>query len=151
MKKNRFADLMIGVLMMALAVAVLLLSGSLAQAKVGLGPAGYPRAVAIIMLVLGLVMVVSTLIKGMPKLVWKPDRQMFLRVAGTVVISFVYLWLLNQIGFLFLTPFYLFALMWIFRYPNLKVAALASIGSSILIYLLFTKVFMVFLPEFTLF
>ena len=151
MKKNRFADLMIGVLMMALAVAVLLLSGSLAQAKVGLGPAGYPRAVAIIMLVLGLVMVVSTLIKGMPKLVWKPDRQMFLRVAGTVVISFVYLWLLNQIGFLFLTPFYLFALMWIFGYQNLKVAALASIGSSVVIYLLFTKAFMVFLPEFALF
>ncbi len=151
MKKNRFADLMIGVLMMALAVAVLLLSGSLAQAKVGLGPAGYPRAVAIIMLVLGLVMVVSTLIKGMPKLVWKPDRQMFLRVAGTVVVSFIYLWLLNQIGFLFLTPFYLFALMWIFGYQNLKVAALASIGSSVVIYLLFTKAFMVFLPEFALF
>ena len=151
MKKNRFADLIIGVLMIALGIAVMVLSGNLAQAKVGLGPAGYPRAVAIIMLVLGLVMVVSTLIKGMPKLVWKPDRQMFLRVAGTVVVSFIYLWLLNQIGFLFLTPFYLFALMWIFGYQNLKVAALASIGSSVVIYLLFTKAFMVFLPEFALF
>jgi len=151
MKKNRFADLIIGVLMVLLGIVVLVLSQGLAQAKVGLGPAGYPRAVAIIMLVLGLVMVISTLAKGLSRMTWQPDRQAFLRVAGTVLISFVYLWLLNRIGFLFLTPFYLFALMWIFGYKNLKVAALASIGSAVVIYLLFTKAFMVFLPEFSMF
>ena len=151
MKKNQFADLMIGLLLVVLGIAVLILSGGLAQAKVGLGPAGYPRAVAVIMLVLGLIMVISKLAQGLPKLDWKPDKQATIRVVGTVVISFIYLWLLSHIGFLFLTPFYLFTLMWIFGYQNLKVAALASIGSAVVIYLLFTKAFMVFLPEFSLF
>lgn len=151
MKKNQFADLFIGLMLVAVGIAVLVLSGGLAQTKTGLGPAGYPRAVAIIMLVLGTIMVITKLAHGFPKLEWKPDRQATLRVVVTVVVSFIYLWLLSHIGFLFLTPVYLFALMMIFGYQNLKVAALASIGSAVIIYLLFTKAFMVFLPEFSLF
>ena len=47
MKKKPFSELVIGLACIALGVAVFIAAGSLQQVKLGIGPAGMPRFVAV--------------------------------------------------------------------------------------------------------
>ena len=54
LKKKPFSELVIGLACIALGVAVFIAAGSLQQVKLGIGPAGMPRFVAVLLMVLGL-------------------------------------------------------------------------------------------------
>ncbi len=151
MKESKFPDLAAGLLFTGVAVAVYLMSGSLTTVKLGLGAGGYPRTVAVMMFVLGLVMTVKSLWKGLPRPQFRMEKAAMFRLAMMLAATVAYVLLMRPIGFLFLTPFYLFGAMLIFGHRKYPAAAVISVVSSVVIYLIFTKAFMVFLPEFSLF
>ena len=146
MKKKPFSELVIGLACIALGVAVFIAAGSLQQVKLGIGPAGMPRFVAVLLMVLGLaqtVMAVSTGVKP-PEL--KMDKKAASLFAAAVAMSVAYVLLVETIGFLILTPLLLIGLMVLFGERNLVKMLIIAAVTTACIWLLFTKVFMIFLP-----
>jgi len=151
LKKKPFSELVIGLACMALGLAVFIAAGSLQTVKLGIGPAGMPRFVAVLLMVLGLAQTVTAVSTG----VKKPEFQVDKRAAGlfgaAVVMSVVYVLLVETIGFLIMTPLLLIGLMYLFGERSIvKMLVIAAI-TTICIWLLFTKVFMIFLPVGNLF
>jgi hypothetical protein len=74
-------------------------------------------------------------------------------VSVVVLTVFVYFYVqaIQLIGFLYITPFFLAALMWISGARKIKEIIILSAVSTVGIYLFFQKVFKVILPQGTLF
>jgi putative tricarboxylic transport membrane protein len=70
------------------------------------------------------------------------------RVRLTFLLILFYLILLEPIGFLITTALYLFFQFWVLtrRKPNLPLYGIIAVSTSVIIYYLFVKVFVLFLP-----
>ena len=146
MKKKPFSELVIGVACMALGVAVFIAAGSLQKVKLGIGPAGMPKFVAVLLMVLGLAQTVTAVSTGVKKPEFKVDKKAASLFAAAVVMSVVYVLLVDTIGFIIMTPLLLIGLMWLFGERNIVKMLIIAAITTVCIWLLFTKVFMIFLP-----
>ncbi len=66
---------------------------------------------------------------------------------GAVVSSLAYLVLLTPVGFLVLTPLYLFALGWVLQYNSLPKLAAFSVVTPIVLFLVFNNLMNILLPS----
>lgn len=146
MKETKKVDLWTGVALMIVSVGVWILTAKLPVPKRGIGPGSYPRVVATVLFLLGLVLSLSNIKGGYPKSTEAVNWSHLGRAALLALMSFIYVSLLKPIGFPLLTPFFLFAIIMLFGYKRWKRAVLVSIGATAVIFILFNVVFMVFLP-----
>ncbi|NCC65179.1 MAG: hypothetical protein EOM15_11045, partial [Spirochaetia bacterium] len=94
------------------------------------------------MIILGSSLALGNLIGGFPK----PDFSIenpkgWLKILILLVVTFVYIWLLRSLGFLLLTPFYMGFLLKLFNHRDYKRIVAISLLTTIVLYLLFVKVF----------
>lgn len=151
MKKKPFSDLVIGLSAVALGIVVLLLSGKLQTVKLGIGPAGFPRFIAALLIILGAVMAVPALLRGVEKPRVQVEKKAASLFLAAIAMSLVYVCLVSRVGFLIMTPLLLFGMMWLFGERKLPLMIAVSLITTIVIWLLFTKVFHIFLPSCRLF
>jgi putative tricarboxylic transport membrane protein len=150
--ETKAADLLMGVIFLSLGLVVFFASRSLPSARFGLGSGGYPMTVGVMLAILGLVQTVTSLAKwGLPKFSFPQDKRELFLIGVAAASTFMYLFLLRHLGFLLLTPIYLFGFMILFGYRKYITAGIVSLCVSTGIFFLFTRVFLVFLPEFNLF
>ena len=151
MKDTRFVDFVVGLLFIVLGVVFFFLSDGLQSVKLGIGPAGFPKFVSVMLAILGATLSISTARKGfsLPKM--KINKRPALLVTATIVLCFVYVKLVQTVGFVYLTPVFLFLLMLLFGNKRYVFSAVISIVTTVCVWLLFTKVFMIFLPACRLF
>lgn len=146
MKETKRVDFWTGFVLMLVSVGVWILTANLPVPKRGIGPGSYPRVVAGMLFVLGLITTLTNLQGGYPKASGIINWKQMGRAALLAIMSLVYVRLLNLIGFPLLTPFFLFAVIMLFGFNRWKMAALVSMGTTAIIFILFNIVFMVFLP-----
>ena len=103
------------------------------------------------LIILGICQTAISLFQGVRKPELKADRTKVIRLVALVGAMVVYLWLLPHIGFVIMTPILIIALMLLFGIRRWLLGLVIAIVFTIIVYLLFTRVFMVFLPGFTLF
>lgn len=151
MKKTRFADLMIGLLFILLGIAVYYGASQLQTVKLGIGPGGFPRFVSIFMLILGVCMTVSVLKDGMPKPEFHIDTKTLFPLLASIALCILYACVVSTLGFVICTPILLFAMMLLYGSRKYLQCIVISIAATLVIWLLFTKVFMIFLPACRLF
>ena len=157
MKENKATDFFIGIGIVVFGIVVFMLSSALPSAPTGLGSRGYPMFLAIWMVVLGLALALPIALKGELKGKLKiqfsgfRDPQAVIKIVVCVATSFLYVFLVARLGFLLLTPIYLFGLMMLFGYRKYILAGVVSILLSVGVFFLFMRVFYVFLPTFRLF
>ena len=58
LKKKPFSELVIGIICMVLGAAVFIAAGNLQTVKLGIGPAGMPKFVSVLLMVLGTVIMI---------------------------------------------------------------------------------------------
>ncbi|MDD7445634.1 MAG: tripartite tricarboxylate transporter TctB family protein [Clostridiales bacterium] len=145
-KKKNFSELVIGVACIALGVAVYIASNGLQKVKLGIGPGGFPRFVAAALVILGVVQTVIALVNGVNAPKVKVDKHAAGMFAAAVILAFAYVLLVEKLGFLLLTPILLIAYMYLFGERSVLKMAIIAIITTVCIWLLFTKVFMIFLP-----
>jgi cell division protein FtsW (lipid II flippase) len=130
------------------------MAGKLPEAKKGLGPGDYPRVI------LGILFILGVILAGYAFYIYKKKtrqnenkfekgefKQVFLLVA---CVAF-YIKIQAYLGFIILTPFFMFAMMYIFGLRKwIKMAAI-SIVSTAVIYIIFNNFLYVLLPRFNLF
>ena len=140
-----------GILLMLLAAYWFYVANGMTKVEFGIGPGGYPMFVSAGLFVVGLILTLQSVIQGLPKPKGKIDRKTALRVVIFVVITFLYVRLLRPLGFVLLTPPYLFFACCFFKYRRKIVAGIASIVVTAILYIVFRMIFYVPLPVFRLF
>ena len=146
MKKKPFSELVIGLACIALGVVVFIAAGNLQTVRLGIGPAGFPKFIAIVLAVLGLAQTATALSTGVKAPEFNVDKKAASLFIAAVAMSFAYVLLVDMIGFLIMTPLLLLGLMYLFGERSIvKMLIIAAITTAC-IWLLFTKVFMIFLP-----
>jgi len=101
--------------------------------------------------VCGVILVLRALLSK--RVVVKPSRidtRFVLNLVGLVASFVLYLYLLKKLGFLITTAPFLFFAMYVFGYRKHFMNVVLSVIASLLIYYVFTMVFKVPLPRFSL-
>ena len=146
LKKKPFSELVIGIICMVLGAAVFIAAGNLQTVKLGIGPAGMPKFVSVLLMVLGLAQTMMALKAGVNPPKFDVDKRAASLFAAAVAMSVAYVLLVDTIGFLIMTPLLLVGLMVLFGERSIVKMLIISIITTVCIWLLFTKVFMIFLP-----
>ena len=144
-------DFFSGIGIMGFSVIVFILGEGMPKAELGIGPGDYPKFFAVFLFVLGLGLAAQSYLKRIKQNKKFYSKDGIIHVGGLLLITFLYIWAMPYIGFLYLTPFYLVAAMLFYGAKKLFTVSAVSIGFSIAIYWLFTSIFQVMLPRFTLF
>ncbi|MBR5302429.1 MAG: tripartite tricarboxylate transporter TctB family protein [Clostridia bacterium] len=145
-KKKPFSELVIGLACMALGVAVFIAAGNLQQVRLGIGPSGFPKFIAIVLGILGLAQTVTALSCGVEAPKFDVDKRAASLFIAAVAMAIAYVMLVTQIGFIILTPLLLIGLMYLFGERSIVKMLIIAVITTVCVWLLFTEVFMIFLP-----
>lgn len=147
-----------GIAIMAVSVAVFIMAGEMPTVPKGIGPGGYPMVISVALFFLGLALSIQNFPrKPKPGAPVKKDSgkpitwQMLKRPLLIGIVVFVYIRGMFYLGFLLLTPFFLFFTIWFFGYRRWLRSAVISILTTAIIYVVFYHGFQVLLPRFALF
>ena len=151
MKKTLFVDMVTGTALMLLAIFWFYEASKMARVELGIGSGGYPTVISVALFIAGLLLAARSIIKGLPKPEGKIDRKAALRVVIFVGVTVAYVQAMRFLGFLLLTPLYLFFACCFFQYRKKVVAAIASVCVTAVLYGVFRMIFYVGLPTFRLF
>ena len=121
-------------------------AGNLQTVKLGIGPAGMPKFVSVLLMVLGLAQTVTAVSTGVKAPEFNVDKKAAGLFAAAVAMSVAYVLLVETFGFIILTPLLLIGLMFLFGERNFVKMLLIAAVTTACIWLLFTKVFLIFLP-----
>jgi hypothetical protein len=150
-KDTRFVDMMTGIVIMLICAYWFIEASRMMKVELGIGPGGYPMFASGGLFIMGLLLTIQNIIKGLPKPQGKIDRKGMLRMLFFVAVTFVYVWAMKYLGFLLLTPPYLFFALYFFMYRKKLIAAIISIGVTAVLFIVFRIIFFVALPDFRLF
>jgi hypothetical protein len=150
-KKTLFVDMITGIALMLLSVYWFYQASKMPKVDLGIGPGGYPMFVSTGLFFMGLLLTIMSVRKGLPKPAGKIDRKAVLRMLIFITVSFAYVRAMRYLGFLLLTPVYIFFACWFFQYRKKHIAAIASIVITAVLYIIFRRFFFVPLPDFRLF
>ncbi len=145
-KKRPFSDLVIGVGAVLLGIVVVVLASRLQKVKLGIGPGGFPRFIGAALILLGAVQLIQVLRNGFAPPTIRMERQQLLLFLAAVAVCFLYVAGVPTAGFLLATPVLLFVMLLLYGNRNLPFCAILSIAVTVCLWLLFTKVFLIFLP-----
>jgi len=152
-------DFATGIGIMAISIAVYVIAGKMPNAKLGIGPGEYPTVIAVVLFFLGIAL-------SAQNIPWKKSKagnakkdadskpislQMIKRPFLIAIVVFAYIRGMFYLGFLLLTPFFLFFAIWFFGYRRYLRAAIISVMTTAIIYVVFYYGFQVLLPRFILF
>lgn len=151
MKDSKFVDFCTAITLLVLSVIVFYVSGDLPKPPVGIGSGDYPQFIAVALFLLAITLAVQSIKNGFPKHEKTADNKPFLRIIILLILIFVYVILLELIGFLVMTPLFLCGSAILYGYSKRKRLVLVSILFTGIIFFLFTNVFYIFLPTFSLF
>ena len=146
MKKKPFSELVIGIACIALGAAVFIAAGNLQQVKLGIGPAGMPKFVSVLLMILGVAQTIMALKNGVKAPEFNVDKKAASLFIAAVAMSAAYVLLVDMIGFLIMTPLLLIGLMYLFGERSFVKMLIIAVITTVCIWLLFTEVFMIFLP-----
>ena len=152
-KETRLADFIMGVLFMLLAAIWFIQANQMMKVDRGIGPGEYPKLIAMGLFIVGFLQVImnAKILKRFSGLEIKIDWKRLRRLAIYVAVTFVYVRLMNYLGFILLTPFYVFFACWFFGYRRYIINICVSLATTAIIHLVFRVLFLVILPEFRLF
>lgn len=136
---------------MVLAVLVFITANGMMKAEKGIGPGDYPKVIAVGLFILGAILSIDSFLRGFPKITEKFDSKPIARMLIFLVVTIAFVQLLKFLGFLFLTPFYLFFGMYYFGYRKWRAMVLVSVLVTLCIHIIFREIFFVMLPVFRLF
>ncbi|MDR1933961.1 MAG: tripartite tricarboxylate transporter TctB family protein [Spirochaetales bacterium] len=151
MKKTRRVDFGMGIGFMALAVFVFMSANQMLKVDKGIGPGDYPKVIAAGLFILGAILSIDSFLRGFPKIEVKFSWKPVARTAVFIAVTIVYVQLMRLLGFIFLTPFYLFFAIYYFGYRKWRTMILVGILVTAGIHLVFREIFLVMLPVFRLF
>lgn len=151
-------DFFIGLFMIGFSAFMYSVADRFPAAKQGLGAGDWPKLILSVLLLLGLILAGSSYL-SQRKLVKQGgkssyghyDKNELLHVLVLFLCVAAYIWLVGFFGFILLTPFFLFALMFIFGMRKWIKMGVISVVSTAATYLIFNTLLLVLLPRFNIY
>ena len=147
---NKAADFWIAVGIMVVSIFLYNNADKMPNSARGIGPGDYPKIICVVLIILSVLQIIRILFecKGFPLIDFKGINVVYLvRAFGMILLSWLYYTFLKRIGFLVLTPIYLFISFFLFGYKKWIRGIVYSVAFSAAVYFLFVKVFLVLLPK----
>lgn len=146
-------DFVVGICLVILFAGIYYMTGKMPQKELGLGPGDYPRVVVYGLGIMGLILSVQSFLKIRKKTEAekKFERGEILQVFYLILWVALYFGILPYSGFILLTPIFMFGMMYIFGLKKWIKMGILSVVTTVIVYILFDKFFLVLLPEFNLF
>ena len=147
---NKAADFWIAVGVLFVSIFLFINADKMPKSARGIGPGDYPKIICIVLIILCGLQIIRLLFecKGLPLIDFKKINLVYLgRAFAMILLSWLYYTFLKQIGFLILTPIYLFISFILFGYRKWIRGIIYSVAFSTAVYFLFVKVFLVLLPK----
>ena len=156
--ESRKRDLYLGIGFLLFSIGVWIASFSIKHLVVArIGSAFVPQLAATLLALLSIVLILQSVLQASrgTSMVEKSTEQETeaaskrkKRVRMTFLLILFYLIFLEPIGFLLTTALYLFLQFWVLarRKPNLPLYGIIAVSTSVIIYYLFVKVFVLLLP-----
>ncbi len=146
----RTVNIVIGIICIAFSIAILIMASSFSQTLIvdtGLGAEFFPRLVASGMIFLGSILIISA-IKDSSLSRKTSDvfnREMIKPLIGMGLII-LYALSITIVGYLVSTLIFCFILLHFFQVEKLVTKVVISVAFSVIIYLIFSKIFLINLP-----
>ena len=122
---------------MILGAVFFVLAGDLSAGSGGdVGPGFFPRAISVLMIVCGIAIIMGELKKNSPEMFFNSYVTKSLLMG---VISVAYVFLMQVIGFVLVTPVYIFAYLVLLNQKKMLINAAYSISITAAVYLVFAR------------
>lgn len=110
--------------------------------------AAFPKVIALILTVLNTILLVQAFVKK-EKVKQKKERERILpiRTIFTAILTIAYILLVNIVGFILLTPIYIFIISSELGYRNKAISIIVALATTFTIYLVFKVVLGVPVPS----
>ena len=146
------ADIFVGLLIFFISVAVFVMTQKfVGKVYTGYGPDRFPRFLAVIWSILGIMLIVNALRDKFFQEDMKITAYGLIRVSAVLGLTIAALVAMNYIGFIPATMAYIFLIMSYLKEKSWTGRIITSIGVTMGIYLIFKYVMVIPLPEFILF
>ena len=151
-------DFFIGVFMVVFSTVMYIVADKFPAAEKGLGAGDWPKLILSVLFVLGLIQSGYSFYRyrkevrqGGETKQSKYEKKELLHVFILFLCVVAYIKLVGLLGFILLTPFFLFALMFIFGMRKWIKMVIISVVSTAVTYLIFNTLLLVQLPRFNLY
>ena len=145
-KKKPFSELVIGLACIALGICVFVGAGSLQKVRLGIGPGGFPKFIAVVLMLLGAAQTIMAVSAGVEAPKFNVEKKAATLFVSAVAVTAAYVALLPTVGFILLTPVLMLIMMYLFGAREYLKMIIIAVVTTIVVWLLFTEVFMIFLP-----
>ncbi|MBR1920139.1 MAG: tripartite tricarboxylate transporter TctB family protein [Spirochaetales bacterium] len=139
-------SLVISVIMIAISLLIIVTAMSYPKSNAGVpGPGFFPTVLSVIVICLSFALIITQRkAEDVPVVLFSREQ---LPVYLSMGLVFVYLIMLNIVGFMISTPLFLIAVMKLFKVRKLWVILAVAFCTTVATYIVFTKVLSVILPS----
>ena len=146
------ADIFVGLLILFISASVFVMTQQFVErVYTGYGPDRFPRFLAVIWSILGILLIINALRNKYVEEDMKVTVFGLVRVAVILSLTLAALIAMNHIGFIPATMIYIFVVMSYLKEKSWTGRIITSVAVTMGVYLIFKYVMVIPLPEFTLF
>lgn len=148
---SKRSDVVSGTIVSLVGLIFLLSTIGMKKPRIGLGSAGFPRLVTACLIICGVLLIVRALLSKKEQAARsRIDSRFVFNLTGLIVSFILYVYLFKKLGFILTTGSLLFFAMYVFGSKKILLNAVLSVVTSIAIYYVFTIIFKIPLPRFSL-
>ncbi len=150
MRKNSKADIVAAICLLLVSFLVFWISKDFPSSKTGIGVSTFPKLLAGLLIIFSIVIIIQA-IKNSSFSKKEPTFKEFKKghklIIAVIIILIIYIQMLEVLGFILSSFLLLITLMFIFGERRKIILLLVPLLFSVILYLVFSKMAMVFLPE----
>ena len=150
MKQNSKADIVAAIFLLLVSFFVFWISKDFPSSKTGIGVSTFPKLLAGVLIIFSIIIIIqaiknSSFSKKEP--IFKEFKMGHKLIIAVIIILIIYIQTLEVLGFILSSFLLLITLMFIFGERRKIILLLVPLLFSVVLYLVFSKMAMVFLPE----
>ncbi len=150
MRKNSKADIVAAICLLLVSFLVFWISKDFPSSKTGIGVSTFPKLLAGLLIIFSIVIIIQA-IKNSSFSKKEPTFKEFKKghklIVAVIIILIIYIQMLEVLGFILSSFLLLITLMFVFGERRKIILLLVPLLFSVILYLVFSKMAMVFLPE----
>lgn len=150
MRKNSKADIVAAICLLLVSFLVFWISKDFPSSKTGIGVSTFPKLLAGLLIIFSIVIIIQA-IKNSSFSKKEPTFKEFKKghklIVAVIIILIIYIQMLEVLGFILSSFLLLITLMFVFGERRKRILLLVPLLFSVILYLVFSKMAMVFLPE----
>ncbi|NQU99409.1 MAG: tripartite tricarboxylate transporter TctB family protein [Parcubacteria group bacterium] len=150
MRQNSKADIVAAICLSLVSFLVFWISKGFPSSKTGIGVNAFPKLLAGLLIIFSIIIIIqaiknSSFSKKEP--IFKEFKKGHKLIIAVIIILIIYIQMLEVLGFILSSFLLLITLMFIFGERRKIILLLVPLLFSVILYLVFSKMAMVFLPE----